>query len=278
MNSQQQSRPVDANPLPAANSRRLFCLRRREVIGCSLASAELGSPAAVAEGGRSAKKAYLKMTAGRILRPNTGTPSFTLIEQLVVLAIVAVLSCLLLPAMRRARQQAFRISCTSNLKQIGLGYRTWALDHKDLYPGKVLTNSAGELRAEAATNAYLHFLVMSNELSTPYILRCPADAQRALTRDFSKLDNTNISYFVGLDASETTPQMFLAGDRNLTNGLAVTNAVLFLATNLAAGWTHELHSCQGNVGLADGSVQGFSNSRLREAVTNAGAGNRLLMP
>jgi prepilin-type N-terminal cleavage/methylation domain-containing protein len=227
---------------------------------------------------RSAKKAYLKMTAGRILRPKTGTPSFTLIELLVVLAIVAVLSCLLLPAMRRARQQAFRISCTSNLKQIGLGYRTWALDHKDLYPGKVLTNSAGELRAEAATNAYLHFLVMSNELSTPYILRCPADAQRALTRDFSKLNNTNISYFVGLDASETTPQMFLAGDRNLTNGLAVTNAVLFLATNLAAGWTHELPSCQGNVGLADGSVQGFSNSRLREAVTNAGAGNRLLMP
>ena len=70
---------------------------------------------------RSAKKAYLKMTAGRILRPKTGTPSFTLIELLVVLAIVAVLSCLLLPAMRRARQQAFRISCTSNLKQIGSG-------------------------------------------------------------------------------------------------------------------------------------------------------------
>jgi len=99
-----------------------------------------------------------------------------------------------------------------------------------------------------------------------------------LTRDFSKLSNTNISYFVGLDASETTPQMFLAGDRNLTNGLAVTNAVLFLATNREAGWTHELHSCQGNVGLADGSVQGFNISRLREAVTNAGAGNRLLMP
>ncbi len=213
-----------------------------------------------------------------MLRRKTGTPSFTLIELLVVVATVALLACLLLPAMQRARQRAFRISCTSNLKQIALAFRTWAIDNNGQFPGKVLTNSAGELRPEAATNAYLHFLVMSNELSTPYILRCPADAQRALTRDFSKLNNTNTSYFVGLDASETMPQMFLTGDRNLTNELGVTNAVLFLATNLAAGWNHELHSLQGNVGLADGSVQGFTTSRLREAVTNAGSGNRLLMP
>jgi prepilin-type processing-associated H-X9-DG protein len=58
----------------------------------------------------------------------------------------------------------------------------------------------------------------------------------------------------------------------------LTNQVLYLATNLQVGWTRGLHSPQGNVGLADGSVQQFSNNRLREAVTNAGAGNRLLMP
>ncbi|HYG34810.1 MAG TPA: hypothetical protein VEC99_08505 [Clostridia bacterium] len=119
---------------------------------------------------------------------------------------------------------------------------------------------------------------MSNELSTPYPLRCPADATRAVAADFGKLTNTNISYFVGLDAADIAPQMFLAGDRNLTNGVAITNGVLFLATNLPVGWTHELHSCQGNIGLADGSVQQFTIFRLREAVTNAGVGMRLLMP
>jgi prepilin-type N-terminal cleavage/methylation domain-containing protein len=137
--------------------------------------------------GRSAKEAHLKMSVGRILRRETGTPSFTLIELLVVLAIVAGLGCLLLPALQRARHRALRISCTSNLKQIGLSFKTWSLDNKGRFPWQVLTNPAGGLRADAATNVYMHFLVMSNELSTPYILRCPADAQRALTRDFSKL-------------------------------------------------------------------------------------------
>jgi hypothetical protein len=42
------------NPLPAANRRRPLCLRRLLEIRCSLASSEVGSPAAVAEGGRSA--------------------------------------------------------------------------------------------------------------------------------------------------------------------------------------------------------------------------------
>jgi prepilin-type processing-associated H-X9-DG protein len=220
--------------------------------------------------------APLEMNANRMWR--TKTPSFTRTELLVVLALVGVLGCLLIPALQRSRQRALRIRCTSNLKQIGMSFKTWALENNDRFPSQALTNQSGDLKPEAATNVYLHFGVMSNELSTPYILHCPADVSRQVAKDFENVNNTNISYFVGLDAVDTTPQMFLTGDRNLTNGLPVTNHVLFLAPNLPVGWTHELHSGQGNIGLADGSVQGLSSFSLRLALTNGSSANRLLMP
>lgn len=127
---------------------------------------------------------------------------------------------------------------------------------------------------------YVHFLVLSNELSTPRILVCPADTNRIAATNWSSLRNGNISYFVALDAAETHPQMFLSGDDNFTvNGTKPKRGILELWTNSTIAWLPTRHVLQGNVALADGSVQGFSSVRFQQALVGTGTTtNRLVMP
>jgi hypothetical protein len=86
-------------------------------------------------------------------------------------------------------------------------------------------------------------------------------------------------FFEHPGSDEAHPQMFLTGDRNVTNGQAANSRFVDLTTNRPVGWTHELHKVQGNIGLADGSVQQFSTARLQEALAATGdSTNRLAMP
>lgn len=65
---------------------------------------------------------------------------FTLIELLVVVAIIALLIAILLPSLARARKQAKRSVCASNLHQIGIAMPAYTEDNDDWYPGCPLTS------------------------------------------------------------------------------------------------------------------------------------------
>lgn len=60
--------------------------------------------------------------------------AFTLIEILIVIAIISILAAILFPVFARARENARRSSCMSNLKQIGLGMMMYTQDHDERFP------------------------------------------------------------------------------------------------------------------------------------------------
>jgi prepilin-type N-terminal cleavage/methylation domain-containing protein len=209
--------------------------------------------------------------------------AFTFIELLIVLALfVIVATMILLPALQpQSRTRAPRINCVNNLKQVGLAFKLWAADHQEKFPMQVSVTNGGTMELVDSDKTFMHFAAISNELSTPKVLVCPADSTRKPAADFSAdLDNAKISYFVGVDANSTLlSQMFLSGDFNITNGHRAVRSMLELTTNDIVEWSHALHDRQGNVGLADGSVQQFTITKLREALTFTGLEtNRLAMP
>jgi competence protein ComGC len=206
--------------------------------------------------------------------------AITLLEIMVVCAVLALLTIMFLPAIYTPHVHAYRIQCVNNLKQIGLATRVWEGDHNDKYPMQVSVTNGGAMEFAFGPNLWKNFQVMSNELSTPKVLICPRPPEsRMAATNFDFLRNSNISFFIGVDAEESNPQLILGGDRNITNRTLYKNGILEVTTNTPVGWTAQMHNNVGNLLLSDGSVQQVSQTGLRTTVQNTGLStNRLLMP
>jgi prepilin-type N-terminal cleavage/methylation domain-containing protein len=207
--------------------------------------------------------------------------ALTLMEVLVVIAVLAVLAAIFLPARNYGeKDSSARIICINNLKEIGLAYRVWEGDHGDKYPMLVSMTNGGALELAGVGNVAACFQVMSNVLSNPKILICPADTSRNPAANFSSDLKGKISYFVNIDATETYPQMMLSGDDNFAiGGVPVKSGLLEVSTNTPISWTAARHTFAGNILMADSSVQQVTQSSLRQVIQiSSVATNRLAVP
>jgi prepilin-type N-terminal cleavage/methylation domain-containing protein/prepilin-type processing-associated H-X9-DG protein len=99
--------------------------------------------------------------------------AFTLIELLVVVAIIAILAAILFPVFGRARENARRTSCLSNIRQLGMGFFQYAQDYDEFYPF-----SKGDMPWTVAIQPYI---------KSTQMLRCPSDKREDWAKTLADL-------------------------------------------------------------------------------------------
>ncbi len=202
--------------------------------------------------------------------------AFTMVEVAVVIMTVVVLFAVVLPGLAKPRRRPHPIRCENNLRNVDLALTIFATDNQGLYPWQLSVTNGGtkELPNDLASLA-THFRTLSNELSTPKLLICPQDQRRQWATNFATLTSNNLSYFLGLDATEEVPQSILSGDRNLTlNGVELRPGPVTLKPGGTNGFSANLHQNPGqqNSGhllFGDGSIQHFTSPPVHSAFQDA---------
>ncbi len=206
---------------------------------------------------------------------------FTLIELLVVIAIIAILAAILFPVFGRARENARRASCQSNLKQIGLGILQYVQDNNERLP---VAQVGAFIPGNSAWMAYTGYTGIPKDtvfhpeqgsvfpyIKSTQVFVCPSDSIGS---------GTGASYAMNecvsgrkLSSFQSTSLKLLLGEEALSSGDSTNDAYL---RNWANDLLSQRHFGGSNVAFMDGHVKWFvfeNNNLKRDTLTLGNGGN-----
>jgi prepilin-type N-terminal cleavage/methylation domain-containing protein/prepilin-type processing-associated H-X9-DG protein len=232
---------------------------------------------------------------------------FTLIELLVVIAIIAILAAILFPVFAQARERARSASCTSNLKQLGMGLVMYMQDNDEIYPNAYMSPvPAGTPFPGGTWNSCCLFWP---QLVYPYfknnqVFTCPSMAvyknspylgHYGANGDVIRTPTTTSRALAELSAPASTYLAMDAGPYTISSGNALSPSGNFwyipgagdilgipatptvggqypLSSGLEGDFSHGRHFSGINVTFADGHVKFVKSTTVIQEARNRSAG------
>jgi hypothetical protein len=224
-------------------------------------------------------------TAGALHAKIDRESAFTRLELFACVVCVAFMGAVVWPVLATTRSQSDIAQCLNNLRRIGIAVQSWSTDHSYDPPWVTRVSDGGTWpdTGSKPANAWYEFSFLSNQLTTPRILACPADVPVKLAADFSAdpargylatgFRANATSYAINLHTMSRQPTTLLCADSNLRFYVAgscpyALNPVSLDATTPGVQlWTNAVHGAMGNIVLEDGSVSETTSAQLQLALT-----------
>lgn len=181
--------------------------------------------------------------------------AFTLIELLVAIAIIALLAAILFPVFGRARENARRTACISNLKQIGLGVLQYVQDYDEAFPQQGYSQGGMTYRWRALLYPYVR---------NTQVFKCPSNLTTGTDNVILGTPNLTVSqnYAVNVNFVPNVTDGVIK-----TSGLTDSTGRVFLAENCGSDY-RTMYASTGSSGgnenqLVTGSFMATSSGKFK---------------